>query len=435
MLHVKEKHANIRTRGKSRRTTHDILKFILKENDEDCKKLPYLLQKYCDDRLCPFYPKIQNFLIAEDGQVVHMVHPLEEINANVNNRNLTVVTYSDHNSHLKIVICKTTTEIDDRVFFALSQTYRHFPTITILRLDYCNLSATHVEILKNNLPKTITELSLAGNPNRSQNFYHLIRCDIKILSLKFCNIDEKGLEKIALEFLNNYSDPPKLLHLDLSHNQIFDNGCIWISTILHCDRSLQSLNLTDCKIGDEGFKCLLACFNRFALDNQEIVIRRKIRLNYFKSVYLPKSYFPEAVFLNSSLAEIIKTHPFTSEQVRKENNQILCPANSTLKYMNLAYNRLRRPSFDGLLKALMEQNMEKTLQNVIFQLDGNSSDADDLKVTIEELLLNRKFLNKNSSKSINNGGGIKSLVKRKKSSGSIRSANSKGRNSISLNAN
>lgn len=62
------------------------------------------------------------------------------------------------------------------------------------RLDYCNLTSEHILILKRYLSgqKTLTELNLTGNPCGHGSFHHLLRCGLKVLILKFCNIAEKG---------------------------------------------------------------------------------------------------------------------------------------------------------------------------------------------------------------------------------------------------
>lgn len=59
------------------------------------------------------------------------------------------------------------------------------------------------------------------------------------MSVKFCNLGDLGVKKIAdeLKYQDNIQDLPTLIAINLMHNQITDNGAIYIAKqMLHTNR-------------------------------------------------------------------------------------------------------------------------------------------------------------------------------------------------------
>lgn len=217
----------------------------------------------CDSNLC-------SFVLTADGHFVSLEPKIQQISG---------CAYYDAQYKLKYLVCKSAS-----LFLALNQVVVDFPHLFSLILDYCNLTCDDINLLEDTLKitKTVKLLSLVGNPGR--NFYRLIGCGLKVLSLKLCNIDHQELKQIALEYANLgvRREAATLIHLDLSLNPVFDEGCHHLSAILRCDRTLRSLNLTDCKITDKGVEMLASSFLPFTLNREELAVRRRIRFDYYR---------------------------------------------------------------------------------------------------------------------------------------------------------
>ncbi|CAG9769842.1 unnamed protein product [Ceutorhynchus assimilis] len=373
-------------RKKSRRTTSDIKTPDLRD---DWKQFPVLFQKYCEARLCPMYPKVYNFLERDDGQFIQIDYPLSNMDYKTTENKLVIYTYTNREMNIRKTVCKCPHVIDTRMFFALNQTLLNYSSMTCLKLEFCNIGADHIIILQDSLKtkNIITELSLVGNPIKEQSYYRLIYCGLKSLILRFCEITDRGLKKIAREFLNHDSDFATLIHLDLSSNMIFDEGCKYIATILKCDRTLQSISLIDCKITDVGCATLISCFNKFALNFEEVYKRRTIRLEYLKQlqkVNVDKDE-PEFILLENK----INRYPFTNHESFAAEGEIFCMGNYTLISLNISHNNLTSSSLDLVLKSLVEQTETfgngKGLRRVI--LEGqNTPECEDIKSKISDFL-------------------------------------------------
>lgn len=226
------------------------------DSESDYNKFTQL----CDFNLC-------SFVLTADGHFVSLESKGRQISG---------CAYYNAQFKLKYLVCKTTS-----LFLTLNQVVVDFPHLFSLILDYCNLTCDHINLLEDTLKmtKTVKLLSLVGNC--CGNFYRLINCGLKVLSLKLCNIDHQELEQIALEYAN-LVEAATLIHLDLSVNPVFDEGCRYLAAILRCDRSLRSLNLTDCKITDKGVELLTSAFQPFTLNQKELAVRRRIRFDYYR---------------------------------------------------------------------------------------------------------------------------------------------------------
>ncbi|CAF3780271.1 unnamed protein product [Rotaria socialis] len=110
------------------------------------------------------------------------------------------------------------------------------------------------------LIKNLKTVSLDGNPLAANYFHTLIeKDDLKIanLSLRFCNITDRGAERLAHSLGNMSVQNWKLLTLTLTGNQIGDDGAKSLAKALRYNRTLISLNLSSNFITDKG-ACVIA---------------------------------------------------------------------------------------------------------------------------------------------------------------------------------
>lgn len=151
-----------------------------------------------------------------------------------------------------------------------------------LRLENCNLTAAHIEALNNFLTNNflMEELDVCSNPNKEQNHHLLLHnTKISILSLKFCDINYEGMEKISEELCNEVT---YLKHLNLASNSLYDEGVEYVAKFLRVNRTLISLNLSDNKIRNKGCFFLMEPLRIFKMHEDEITIRRTILFNSIK---------------------------------------------------------------------------------------------------------------------------------------------------------
>ncbi|VEN39693.1 unnamed protein product [Callosobruchus maculatus] len=174
--------------------------------------------------------------------------------------------------------------IDDTTVNALIGCSVEYKTLTVLRLEFCNLSAEHVSTIANNLHNTrISDLSLNGNTaDKEQNFFLLLeKLRLKNLSLKYCSINSEGMSMIA----DKLSKPSgTLLVLNLASNMLYDEGAEHAARMLRSNRTLLSLNLADNKITDKGCKYIMQSLVEFELLPDEVYFKRKRNYEKLKSV-------------------------------------------------------------------------------------------------------------------------------------------------------
>ncbi|CAH0551999.1 unnamed protein product [Brassicogethes aeneus] len=175
----------------------------------------------------------------------------------------------------------------------------------ILRLEYCNITADHVEILQTNLKdnKVLTEISLNGNPN--ENLHLLLNLPILSLSLRFCKIDSIRAKALAEAF--NKTEI-KLIHLNLSSNDVNDDGAEFVANIIRVNRTLKAFNLADNKIGNLGCAIIMKSFQLFPLSQNELVLKRKIKLRLMEVIPVRILFSEKNVWF-----EKIITRPFLLE--------------------------------------------------------------------------------------------------------------------------
>ncbi|KAF2885386.1 hypothetical protein ILUMI_20784 [Ignelater luminosus] len=296
--------------------------------------------------------------------------------------------------------------VDRSMLIALRKSFQKFDTVGTLKLEFCGLTNTDLRTLKTILQKNevITDLSINGNPNRFQNFYILLKnTKLKHASMRFCQINDRGVHHIALQ-LNSFSEQ-SLLSLNLSSNFISDNGIVSIASFLRSNRKLISLNLADNWITNIGCATLMNVFIKFALTHEEIVIRRhRIMKFLFKKANLmeiQKSKLLEGLDTQSLLSynkrlskdsankggrdstsrksskvniqksteidmqlveEMVEAeigsdeHPFVKDSY-PEDNEIYCKGNVKLVHLNLAYNKITVSGLEQIIGMLQYQKV------------------------------------------------------------------------------
>ncbi|CAF4488004.1 unnamed protein product [Rotaria socialis] len=129
------------------------------------------------------------------------------------------------------------------------------------------------------LIKNLKTVSLDGNPLAANYFHTLIeKDDLKIanLSLRFCNITDRGAERLAHSLGNMSVQNWKLLTLTLTGNQIGDDGAKSLAKALRYNRTLISLNLSSNFITDKGACVIALVLRKISLTEEEIMQRRHL---------------------------------------------------------------------------------------------------------------------------------------------------------------
>ncbi|KAJ3292883.1 hypothetical protein HDU79_000981 [Rhizoclosmatium sp. JEL0117] len=147
-------------------------------------------------------------------------------------------------------LCLWTSPIDARGLDAIAKFVIHHPTLTILHLIDCKITPSmtpHLtHILKDS--KTLTTLVLDHNGIGSLgavNVFMGIRANpanpgiLKNLSMRYCDIGSKAADAIAITIATNNG----LIDIDLSGNQIGDEGFPAIAKALPSNTTLKSLRL------------------------------------------------------------------------------------------------------------------------------------------------------------------------------------------------
>ncbi|XP_044746244.1 uncharacterized protein LOC123307849 isoform X2 [Coccinella septempunctata] len=146
------------------------------------------------------------------------------------------------------------------------------------REDEINLLAAFLQTNPN-----VNDLNLSGNAY-NKNFKCLIQdTKLKYLTLKFCGINHEDLKEFVEPMENSYKQP--LVYLNLSNNNIGDEGARILAVVLRVNRILISLNVSANQISDEGASEILRSLQMFYLNQDEISIRRKIFYQYYMKKY------------------------------------------------------------------------------------------------------------------------------------------------------
>ncbi|XP_050510306.1 leucine-rich repeat-containing protein 71-like [Diabrotica virgifera virgifera] len=273
------------------------------------------------------------------------------------------------------------------------------PLLTVIKFEFCNLQAKHIEQIAELLTVffiNVKEVSVNGNPIPEQNFYLLLKQELTSLSLKYCSINIDGMKQISEELYKPYVNP--LLHLNLATNALYDESLYYVARILRMNRKLKSLNLADNKITERGIRLLLEPLQKFELNEDELIERRKIRFEYHKKMidvycatksdqsdlsitcsarkirsrrrnkfferrihhkvgHRPSvpSYEQENNLTSRTSIPELPHHPALQDSV-EESTSIFCYGNNILTNLNLSYNKIRQEALPLILQMISYQN-------------------------------------------------------------------------------
>lgn len=128
-------------------------------------------------------------------------------------------------------------------------------------------------------PNNLSYLNLSNNNLKSTGINALCsalrQAESMLQTLLLCNVGLNSVasNSIAESLRNNIS----LLHLDLSENDIFDEGSMKFGDLFTDNNTLRTVELRSCKIGDEGGICM---FN--GLRNNQSISSLNLRYNNMK---------------------------------------------------------------------------------------------------------------------------------------------------------
>nr|XP_023030266.1 uncharacterized protein LOC111518143 isoform X1 [Leptinotarsa decemlineata] len=305
-------------------------------------------------------------------------------------------------------------KIENSIFPVLKEWQQLYKSITVLKFENCGLTAEKIELLANLIEsqRLVQHLSLNGNPNREQNFYILLK-DTKLvsLSLKLCGINLDGIRMICEELSKPLDNP--LLHLNLASNNLYDEGMEYVAKFLRINRVLLSLNLADNKIRNKGLQLVINTLQKFCLNQDEIVIRRRIKFEKMRKNMLElaeggksavskrsstKTSKKPAKEKSSHSSHSVRTtnssnrysineptyHPFIQDSQELEA-EIYCRGNDILTNLNLSYNRIKQEGLQNVIDMLDYQRSNYSNDKGISRISLEGNNVNGL-VEIEKLL-------------------------------------------------
>ncbi|KAK0158419.1 hypothetical protein PV328_009422 [Microctonus aethiopoides] len=262
------------------------------------------------------------------------------------------------------------------------------------------------------------------NPNAHGNHYLLCSrgCKLKYLSIKFCNLGDLGVKKIAdeLKYQDNIQNLPTLIAINLMHNQITDNGAIYIAKqMLHTNRfpltheeivELRKRKYERLIKQDEKLETLCTLIQDIAeeykekeMKNRNIIkekvkdssenesFEREIQESNSTSLILESETCKQ--LMNDLLLDLpeIDLHPFTIESYPIKG-AMMSTGNLQLQHLNLSYNHLTVDALKQMIKCIyyhsymMLNDISRGLLHV--NLEGNDIAEDDELWTVFRSLLN-----------------------------------------------
>uniref|UniRef100_T1IKV3 Uncharacterized protein n=1 Tax=Strigamia maritima TaxID=126957 RepID=T1IKV3_STRMM len=146
-------------------------------------------------------------------------------------------------------------KIDERMFKVLVRSCSYLPMLSKVRLFNAGISGpSMISLIKwlMSIPN-LRVLFLDNNPIRGrENFYLLLNklVELREVSFRFCSITDKGAALLAK------SIGPNLLKLNLTGNEIGDEGAASLAQALRLNGTLLSLSLAGNKVGNKGAEAL-----------------------------------------------------------------------------------------------------------------------------------------------------------------------------------
>ncbi|XP_014285691.1 uncharacterized protein [Halyomorpha halys] len=286
------------------------------------------------------------------------------------------------------------------LFQALVDICIYTRTLSVLRLINCSLKKEGVVMLGKNLPRSsVTHLYLDRNPIADEDYSPILKNNTILvhLSLAMCKIGYKGmralsrvlgpyegsqqtqnLKSLALDDNNINCFAMKhfaeclrwnsdLIFVSLAGNLIGDQGLDYLSKSLYPrELSQKEINLMNCRY-IERIKELEDIVNEelhlpvVEIPNQEVDVFEEDEEEGFQNLFdeeTPKNDIDPIRMrvLQQTCDEFLEMdpHPLIAN-VTICNKKLIGGGNSTLKVLNISYNKIRERGFVCLLKALREQ--------------------------------------------------------------------------------
>ena len=195
-----------------------------------------------------------------------------------------------------------------------------------------------------NVNHFIEMLHLSGNSIKNEGFLYICEGLEKNQSLQYLDIsnngiNEKGIKK-GLDVISTYKIYSKINNLNISNNQILNNGILLLAGNLRYFPNLTSLNISYCGLEFKGFQSLLKTVQHMKrLENLNV----SGNILKYDNFYLLKEYF--ALFgiryLNMSRCSLgDKSAYYLGECVS---------SNESLKYLNISGNSISDAGFKGFM--------------------------------------------------------------------------------------
>ncbi|XP_023288630.1 leucine-rich repeat-containing protein 71 [Orussus abietinus] len=284
--------------------------------------------------------------------------------------------------------------------------------IDVSSLKNCQINAYGIvqisEILKRY--RCLKDLILDMNPNSSRNYYLLCSPEGKLqhLSLKLCEIADKGVEKISreLEYAKN-ADCSTIVSLDLSNNGITEIGAQYIGAMLRTNRStLTHREVVELRREKLAFlrspKSEDSSEKKEILDSLEDEEKKSLETidtdGHAGSRTSSKPDFPSAqngLKTNMESKNSSTLHPVGKES-RRIKGAIMCTGNFEIRHLNLSFNQLSKKSLERILSCIHYQDFmllkDSSRGLVYLDLRGNhlENESNESWVRLEELLHARR---------------------------------------------
>ncbi|KAA0185854.1 putative leucine rich repeat-containing [Fasciolopsis buskii] len=159
---------------------------------------------------------------------------------------------------------------------------------------------------------TVKKLHIDGNePLLEDTLAQLIQEGGSVTKLRFrhCHLGSVEARQMASRLGTMNTTNTKLLSLDLSGNQIGDEGALSFAQALRTNRTLLTLSLAQNNIGDVGCQALASVLSQFFLTHEEIVHRRILQSTYHIQESPPQSSVSRFVLFCPILICFVLTNP------------------------------------------------------------------------------------------------------------------------------
>ena len=247
---------------------------------------------------------------------------------------------------------------------ALTNQLKLFPNLLSLNLSFCGFEFKGFKTLLKSLQysRKIECLNVSGNKLKSKNFFSL-KPYFNFIGLKSLNMSKCHLcDNTTFELGDCLEQNCTLRKLNISHNEITDEGFKTFSKLFYKNNVLENFDCSSNFITDEGVKELI-----------------------------------KSLEINTSLKSI----NFYDNQLHNEISNLILEVldkNTTVTYINLYYNRIQLKKIDEINKILRtnaEKQKLKFVPNLITSvknLEFNPNQFEVLTTKIKEKKREQKFL-------------------------------------------